>query len=274
METREYALAILQAETLDGKLAPPPVDLTDDAPGEAVRWPQPARPPRLAFTAARSKMPGPGALVDPRRRASALHRFANHELQALEIMAWALLAFPDAPAAFRRGLVRILHEEQQHMALYIARMEALGLRFGDEPVNDYFWRKIEGIHTVLDYVAAMALTFEAANLDFALDFAESFRRVGDTASAEVVARVHEDEIGHVRFGIIWLRKLKPEGDSDWDTFTAHLHHPLHPARARGRRLDREARLKAGFDEGFLDRLDAITPAMVAESFGRPTPKGP
>jgi hypothetical protein len=50
-------------------------------------------------------MPAAGAFHDPARRAVAHHIMANHELQALEVMAWTLLAFPEAPAAFRRGMV-------------------------------------------------------------------------------------------------------------------------------------------------------------------------
>jgi len=36
------------------------------------------------------------------------HALANHELQAIELFAWAVLAFPDTPIAFRRGLIAIL----------------------------------------------------------------------------------------------------------------------------------------------------------------------
>ena len=37
MELSTYALAIVQAETLDAKLAPPAATLTDRAPGPALR---------------------------------------------------------------------------------------------------------------------------------------------------------------------------------------------------------------------------------------------
>jgi len=61
----------------------------------------------------------------------------------------------------------------------------------------------------------------------------------------------------VRFGIVWLRKLKPQGLSDWDTFVKHLKWPLKPSKARGEIFHREPRLKAGLTEEFLDRLEAV-----------------
>lgn len=265
---RQWALSLLTVPTLEAKLAPPPPGLSDEDPGPPLRLPGPARPPELAFSQRRVKMPRPGALVDPHKRAVALHRFANHELQAVEIMAWALLAFPDAPPALRRGVAGIIAEEQLHLGLYRARMEALGLTFGALPVNDYFWTKAHGWETILHYLAAMALTFEAANLDFAQDFEAAFRAAGDDATAEVVARVHADEIRHVRFGMVWLRRLKDPAATPWDAFVEHLVYPLHPARARGKRLDLDARRAAGMDDAFLGRLLDIHPSTIARELGR------
>ena len=45
------------------------------------------------------------------------------------MFAWALLAFPEAPLDFRRGLLRILDDEQRHTRMYIARVEDAGARF-------------------------------------------------------------------------------------------------------------------------------------------------
>ena len=53
-----------------------------------------------------------------------LHFFANHELLATELMALVLLKFPDAPAAFRKGVLETLKDEQEHTRLYIERMKA------------------------------------------------------------------------------------------------------------------------------------------------------
>src|SRR5207248_771837 len=130
----------------------------------------------------RVAMPRATSLASPRKRAICLHFFANHELQALELMAFALLAWPAAPAGFRRGVAETLRDEQRHTALYLARMEELGLRFGEIPVTDYFWAQSKWWRTPLHYVAALSLGFEGGNLDRAPMYEELFRAAGDESS--------------------------------------------------------------------------------------------
>lgn len=259
MEIRDFALRILRAESLDEKLAAPPALLTDDLPGEPFRPVEPVRPANLQFAPRRTapKMPAPGAFEDPARRAVAHHIMANHELQAVEVMAFVLCAFPDAPAEFRRGLVEIIRDEQRHTRMHAERAAMLGVKFGDLPVNCYIWKKAQGFDCVLDYLAGLPLTFEGRNLDHTLEFEQHFRNVGDERSAALMRVIHNDEIEHVAFGLRWLRELKPDDQTDWEAFAAHLHWPLRPAKARGETFDRASRLAAGMSEEFVDRLEQI-----------------
>ena len=73
-------------------------------------------------------------------------------------------------------------------------------------------------------------------------------------------RIHEDEIEHVRFGMEWLLRLKPKVLTDWEAFERHLHWPLRPSKARGETFQREARLKAGLSDEFIDRLEKFVDA--------------
>ncbi len=259
MHVRDYARAVILADTLDGKLAPPPrweeLELVDDAPPELLG--APGRPPGLQPIHHRKvSVPPIAGMRDPAQRARILHALANHELQAIELFAWALLAFPGAPRPFRAGLVGILAEEQLHFRLYLDRLAAHGVAFGDHPVTAHFWNKLPDPPTPLGFVCAMGLTFEQANLDFAVDYARAAREVGDPATAEVLDRVHADEIGHVRFAWTWLGKLAP-GVDPWEAYCAAVAPPLGPHRARGKDLDADARRAAGIDEAFIARLDEI-----------------
>jgi len=256
MEIRAFAERILQSDSLEAKLERPPAELTDKAPGEPFRLEAPVRPANLQFAPRRTApaMPHPTTFDDPNRRAVAHHIMANHELQALEVMALVLCAFPDAPAEFRRGLVEVMTDEQRHTRMHVERAAALGLAFGELPVNCYIWKKALAFENVLDYLAGLPLTFEGANLDHTLEFEEYFRQAGDERSAALMRVIHQDEIGHVAFGIEWLRRLKPDGQSDWEAFESHLHWPLRPVKARGDTFNTGPRLAAGLTPEFIKRL--------------------
>jgi uncharacterized ferritin-like protein (DUF455 family) len=258
MEIREFATQVLLSRELDQKLRWPALPFTDSNPGAAERHLRPGRPDHLQFAPRRSApaMPSPGAFVQSRARAVAHHIMANHELQALEVMAWVLLAFPEAPAEFRRGMVDVMADEQRHTRMHMERAQMLGLCFGELPVNCYIWNKAMSFQSVLDYLAGLPLVFEGRNLDHTLEFAEAFAAAGDERSAALMRVIHRDEIEHVRFGIDWLRRLKPAEISDWDAFCRHLEWPLRPGKARGDVFQREARRAAGLTADFIDRLEA------------------
>lgn len=252
---RQFALDLLLAESLEAKLLPPARDLADDDPGPPLRLAAPGRPPELRIRAdAEVRVPGLPGMADPAQRVRILHAFGNHELQAVELFAWALLAFPDSPRAFRDGLMKILAEEQHHVRWYVERLADLETRLGDFPINGYFWGKTPGLLTPAHFVCAMGLTWENANLDHSTDYAAAAREAGDTQTATLLDRIHRDEIGHVRFGWKWLSHFKPEDSSMWTAYCDNVDWPLRPALARGRSFDVAGREAAGLDEEFIRKL--------------------
>lgn len=259
MELRAFAERVLQSESISEKLRPLEDPATDNEPGLACRPERPARPPQLQFAGRKQAplMPHANTFPDPAKRALAHHIMANHELQALEVMAFTLVAFPDAPPEFRDGLARIMADEQRHTRMHIERAAVLGMQFGEVPVNGYFWAKALEFTSVLDYLAGLPLTFEGCNLDHTLEFAESFEAAGDSRSAALMRVIHRDEIEHVRFGLDWLRRLKPAEQSDWEAYVSHLHWPLRPEKSKGKTFHREPRLAAGMTEEFLDQLKKV-----------------
>ncbi|QDU60806.1 hypothetical protein Pan216_16580 [Planctomycetes bacterium Pan216] len=261
MEIREFAERILFSETLEAKLLVPEGELTDERPGGALRIPEPERIDALSLHRARGgpKMPTPDRFALDESRAIAHHIMANHELQALEVMAWTLLAFPDAPTSFRRGQVGVMLEEQRHTRWHLARLEHLGGWFGQFPPSGYVWRRAMQSESLLDYLACIPLTFEGGNLDHSLEFEQRFARVGDRPGAQIMGAIHRDEITHVAFGLSWLKRLGPEGMLDWELYQRHLRWPLEPFKAKGREFDRESRRKAGMSDAFLDLIERAQP---------------
>ena len=199
MEIRHFAEQVLLSPDLDVKLQRVTEAMTDDSPGPPLRVSQPARSDDLQFAPrhAAPVMPRPGGFEHVRKRAVAHHIMANHELQALEVMAWVLLAFPDAPDKFRRGMIQIMADEQRHTRMHVERTAALGLRFGELPVNSYIWKKAQSFACVLDYIAGLPLVLEGANLDHTLELEQCFLAWGDERGAAVMRTIHRDEIEHV-----------------------------------------------------------------------------
>lgn len=259
MEMRAFAAGVIESPTIDGKLADAPAYVSDFAPGVAVRYAEPVRPAGLEIVPGASpRVPPPQGMCDATQRPRILHALANHELQAAELFAWAILAFPEAPKPFRQGLLKILGDEQRHCRMYLRRLDAMGGAFGDHPVSGLFWRRVPEIGSPLAFVCTLGLTFENANLDFSLEHIEAARVSGDEETARVLQEVHDDEVAHVAFAWRWMQEFKGAGDDDWEAFVSAG--PRHAAeRARGATFDRDGRERAGLDTAFIDRLESTRP---------------
>lgn len=255
MELREWAIRILSADTLEDKLYSPEI-LTDDAPGEPLVWQEPTRPVNMAFRrhTHEEKLPPLHELGSQDKRAICLHRFAGHELLAVEIMAYTLLAFPEAPKHFRKGLAGTLREEQGHVKIYKQRLAEMGVSFGDLPLYRHFWAYTPFIKSPAQYVSIMSLTFEMANLDFAPMYGRTFSKSGDAASAALMEQIFKDEISHVAFGWQWLRKYHPEENDLWKLWTEYLPPRMFPKRAKGFVYFPEHRRRAGLPEQWVINL--------------------
>jgi uncharacterized ferritin-like protein (DUF455 family) len=261
MELREFAERVLFATTLEEKLLRP-TDITDERPGTALIAPSaPGRPAELQFKVtgtSRDSFPGTKNLEQESERGKLLHFFANHELLATELMALVLLKFPDAPAAFRKGVYQTLKDEQEHTQLYLTRMKQCGVHFGELPVSGYFWRSVSVMENPMDYVSSLCLTFEQANLDFARHYAKGFANIGDNETSRLLEKIYRDEIGHVAYGLKWFRRWKNPNESDWEAFCRQLKFPLSPQRAKGITLNVEGRRAAGLDAAFIAELDVFS----------------
>ena len=249
-----WAWAYLRSTDLAYKLAPPaPPSRWEESPPPR-RLAAPGRPPELVASTRKMKTPGPVALRAPTRRGQLVHTFLHHELQAAELMAWALLAFVDTPPEFRAGLVRIMRDEVRHMGLYGQHLAALGVAFGAHPVRDWFWERVPLCANPAQFVATIGIGLEGANLDHAARFAERFLAVEDALGAEVQEQIAREEIPHVQFALRWFRHWT--GRDDFTTWAAHLPPPLSPTLMRGATVQRDLRARAGMSEAFLDELEA------------------
>lgn len=261
----EWALAYVESSSLAYKLAPPIMPSVFAASTATARTQahdpsrlRPGRPSELRVVWDKYKAPkSAAALASPQKRAHLLHTFFHHELQAAELMCWAVLSFPDTPMSFRRGLLSICQDEIRHMRMYSDHIQRLGFQVGDFPVRDWFWERTPQAKSAAEFVALMGLGFEASNLDHTARFASMFRTAGDVDGAQLQEQVGEEEIAHVAFGAHWFRELR--GELSFENWASTLPSPLSPMVMRGKPLQRAARERAGMDPSFLDELEAWQP---------------
>jgi uncharacterized ferritin-like protein (DUF455 family) len=277
---RDHCLRILEQGDLETKLAAPidadGLPLPDSPSGPAVEFDRPARDPGLRMHGGSDRLPRPGQLREPEQRIHCLARFAHHELQAVELFAWALVRWPDLPAQLRRGLLAALVDEQRHCRLYLDRLEAHGGQFESGDHSDYFWRQVPAIAASpagpRAFLAAIGLTLEQANLDFTLTYRDGFSEAGDVESASVCQIVHDDEIAHVALAARWIGRLAAsdrapfeDPPSDLEAYLAAVPFPLGPARAKGRRFEVRPRRRAGLTEALIEHVRV---ARSSQELGR------
>lgn len=272
-EISAFAERVLRSPSLEDKLRTPE-SLSDHSPrvgSKSSLTELPAREDHLKLlgsgTTRREKAllrPNLERLELAEFRGRVLHTFAHHELISLELMALALLKFPEAPRAFRRGLAQVMRDEQHHCRLYLERLDELDVPFGSEAVSDYFWRSVAHSTTPHAFNTRLALVFEQANIDFTEHYAPLFRAVGDEKSALALDEIYQDEISHVGFGLHWFRRWRPQNQPEWDSFCELLTAPLSPGRARGVIFSISGRREAGFSDEFIEHL-----RLWGGSTGRP-----
>ena len=265
MNITEFAEQIVFGKTLEEKLAAPGRLSID--PNRKHRKPvgtiaAPGRPYGLEMRSSGNggvTRASDDNLENEAERGKLLHFLANHELLATELMALVLLKFPDAPHAFRQGVLVTLQEEQAHTQMYIDRMRECGVEFGTYPVSGQFWQVVAPMQSPMDFVSRLSLTFEQANLDYSRHFAKVFQRIGDTATAKVLQQIYEDEIGHVQHGLHWFRQWKDPEHSDWEAYQASLDFPMSPQRGRAPKIEfnRDGRLQAGLEKPFIDAIEVF-----------------
>ncbi len=262
MKVQEILSTILKGGSLTDKLSG--ADLRPDdlewgiSPAAIVLPEEPTRSGVLSATSAgqtKFAFPKRAELKQATGRGRLLHFFLNHELLAIETMAYTLLKFPDAPLEFKKGVFKTLQDEQRHLGMYLNRMHELGVELGAAPLNLYFWNTLKTMQSPLDFVTRMSLTFEQANLDFALEYAKILEQdTGDEATARLMKEVHDDEVKHVAHGLKWF-KLWSDSVSEWEAYRRLLPFPLTPRRARGGAFfAAESRKEAGLSEDFVERL--------------------
>ncbi|MEZ5653860.1 MAG: ferritin-like domain-containing protein [Burkholderiaceae bacterium] len=206
-------------------------------------------------------------LVDPRRvprraaggtrsRAALLHAIAHIEFNAVNLALDAIWRYPAMPDAFALDWLAVAADECRHFGLVNGLLREAGFDYGDFDAHDGLWQM--ALRTRDDLLARMALVprvLEARGLDATPPIQARLRAAGDRAACAVLQIIVDDEIGHVRLGDHWFRRLAHQAGRDPERTYTELIVALGAPRPR-RPLNRPARLAAGFSLAELAWLEA------------------
>nr|WP_245561760.1 ferritin-like domain-containing protein [Lamprocystis purpurea] len=197
-------------------------------------------------------------LSSPRGRAALIHAVAHIEFNAINLAWDAVQRFRDLPSAYYDDWVRVAAQEAQHFGLMRGRLRDLGHDYGDFPAHDGLWEMAR--RTAHDPLARMALVprvLEARGLDVTPGMIARLRAVGDQQTADHLAIILREEVGHVAAGTRWFRYLCEQRGlaplpAYFDLIATHLTGPVRgPFNLADRAL-------AGFDPEELTYLEALS----------------
>lgn len=142
-----------------------------------------------------------------------LHSIAHIELNAVQLYLDTAARFvgsvggpPAATAAFIADTLSIAADEARHFGWLQARLAALGSTYGALPGHTGLWEAGASTRGSLpDRLAVVPLVLEARALDSADRLVHKLRSAGDTASADLVRTICNEEVRHVERGVYWFR---------------------------------------------------------------------
>ena len=222
----------------------------DAPPPEPIRMP--GRPARPALVHPRD-LPRRGFGSDE-GRAAFIHAVAHIEFNAMDLAWDAVYRFRGMPQAFYADWVSVANDEARHFMMLRTRLRDFGHDYGDFDAHNGLWEMAE--KTAHDGLARMALVprvLEARGLDVTPGMIVKLRALGDDATADILALILREEVGHVAAGSRWYRwHCERAGVEPRTRFRALLRE--YASGVLHRPFNTEARLEAGFDAEELDSL--------------------
>jgi len=205
-------------------------------------------------------------MVDPRElprrsfasgagRVRLLHAFAHIEFNAVNIALDAIYRFREVPDSYIGDWLGVAAEEAVHYTMLESELRRRGSFYGELDAHGGLWDMVcKTRGNLLHRMALVPRVMEARGLDVTPGMIERFRQFGDEAAAEILEIIYRDEVGHVRIGNHWYRRLcELQGLEPMTTFRSLLEAYL----GQGLRgpLNWSARIQAGFERAELEALE-------------------
>jgi uncharacterized ferritin-like protein (DUF455 family) len=193
----------------------------------------------------------------PEGRAAMVHSFAHIEFNTINL-AWDLIfRFQTMPKEFYHDWAQVVEEEIKHFKLLRSNLINSGYDYGCFPAHNGLWTIAEQTkHDILLRLAVVPRIMEARGLDVTPDLIGRFRQINDDEMVSILELILEDEIGHVQFGTKWYHYLCEKMNIEPEIKFKKIIEEFLPS-AKTKKINKNARLKAGFSQTEIDYIDAI-----------------
>lgn len=200
----------------------------------------------------------------PRRRLgteagkrSFIHAIAHIEFNAIKLALDIAYRFKGLPEQFYKDWLYVANDECKHFKLLCNHLTQFDCAYGDIPSHDGLWSM--AVKTENDLLARLSLVpryLEARGLDVTPAMLVKLYAQKDTASAEILEIILEDEVTHVEYGTKWLDYVCQRDDIQREkVFFDNIEHYL-----KGQILgpfNKPLRRRAGFTETELLELERL-----------------
>lgn len=162
---------------------------------------RPCWPDRLVLLPPR-QMPRRGRGGSAKNRIALWHSLAHIEFVAIDLaldMVGRFGAQMDRP--FIADFLAVAADEAMHFGMIDRHLRSLGARYGDLPAHDGLWSSAEVTrHDVAARLAIVPMVLEARGLDVTPATIARVQAQGDERGRQILTRILDDEIAHVRAG--------------------------------------------------------------------------
>ena len=200
----------------------------------------------------------------PRRRLgseagkrSFIHAIAHIEFNAIKLALDIAYRFKGLPEQFYKDWLYVANDECKHFNLLCDHLTQFDCQYGDIPSHDGLWSM--AVKTEHDLAARLSLVpryLEARGLDVTPGMLDKLYAQKDTASAEILEIILEDEVTHVEYGTRWLDFVcQRDAIQREELFFKHIEHYL-----KGQILgpfNKPLRRRAGFTDNELLELERL-----------------
>ncbi|MBV1917687.1 MAG: ferritin-like domain-containing protein [Sphingomonadaceae bacterium] len=162
---------------------------------------RPGRPQHPELLAPR-EMPRRGKAQSLKGRIALFHALAHIEFVAIDLALDMAGRFGgEMGETFVNDFLSVAADEAMHFVLLDRHLRSMGSQYGAFPAHDGLWETaLRTRHDVAARLAIVPMVLEARGLDVTPATLERVRTAGDMRGSQILERILDDEIRHVRFG--------------------------------------------------------------------------